>query len=352
MQKFDAIIVGASFAGLSCAKELLKSNLRVLILEAKSDLEKRIHTTGIIVDEAHREWLPDHNFVHAINKVVLYAPSLRNINIESKDYKFYTTDTGPLIKNYAANLLSKGLIIQHSYSFQNVFDDGHDFIIEDLNVKSPLIIGADGARSTVAKYFNLGKNHRYLHGLEYEFFKDTYKLDAFHCFLNQDIHRGYLGWVIPGVQSIQVGFASYNKDKLNINKFLKSISPMFPLNPKEKIAVRSGVIPVNGVVHPLEIKNRVFLIGDAAGTVSPITGGGIHTAMRYGRILGQEITRFHHNKTHYISYKKYLPSFRLKRGISYLYVHMCPNWLIELTFRFKMIVPIAKIAFFLRKSLK
>ena len=51
---------------------------------------------------------------------------------------------------------------------------------------------------------------------------------------------------------------------------------------------RSGRIPCGGPVSPFAATN-VLLIGDAAGHVSPLTGGGIRLAFRYGRRAGQLI---------------------------------------------------------------
>jgi hypothetical protein len=42
------------------------------------------------------------------------------------------------------------------------------------------------------------------------------------------------------------------------------------------------LIPSGGPVSRIG-EGRVLLIGDAAGVVSPVTGGGIHTALRFGR---------------------------------------------------------------------
>jgi flavin-dependent dehydrogenase len=45
---------------------------------------------------------------------------------------------------------------------------------------------------------------------------------------------------------------------------------------------RGGPIPCSGIVRPLATE-QVMLIGDAAGMVSPLTAGGIHNALRFGR---------------------------------------------------------------------
>jgi digeranylgeranylglycerophospholipid reductase len=52
-----------------------------------------------------------------------------------------------------------------------------------------------------------------------------------------------------------------------------------------RVGRRGGLIPVGGPVRPFASRD-VVLVGDAAGLVSPLTGGGIHSALRSGRAAG------------------------------------------------------------------
>jgi flavin-dependent dehydrogenase len=53
---------------------------------------------------------------------------------------------------------------------------------------------------------------------------------------------------------------------------------------------RSGVIPCGGLVTHWH-DGRVLLVGDAAGMVSPLTGGGIKLAIEQGRRFGVAIAQ-------------------------------------------------------------
>jgi hypothetical protein len=77
---YDLVIVGASFAGLACARAAAIRGLRTLVIEAKTDPGARISTTGIIVKEAadenrhstashaHRAWRPPLCAVAALRR--------------------------------------------------------------------------------------------------------------------------------------------------------------------------------------------------------------------------------------------------------------------------------------------
>ncbi|HSC64675.1 MAG TPA: hypothetical protein VLD35_13620 [Caldimonas sp.] len=51
------------------------------------------------------------------------------------------------------------------------------------------------------------------------------------------------------------------------------------------------MIPCGGVL-PRVFGDRVLLVGDAAGLVSPLTAGGIHTSLRYGEMAGSAAARW------------------------------------------------------------
>lgn len=72
MKKTDVIIVGAGLAGLSAARELIKLNKKVTVLEARDRMGGRTHSvatiTGEVIDVGG-QWLgPDQNHMHALVK--------------------------------------------------------------------------------------------------------------------------------------------------------------------------------------------------------------------------------------------------------------------------------------------
>ncbi len=357
MKKYDVIIIWASFAWLSCARALLKWWKKVLILELKKDIRKHIHTTWIIVDEAFNEWKPKKALLKKINKVKLYSPSLEKISIESDDYTFYATDTWELIYDYYQDVLTLWWECRLGYNFKwaNFDKTNSEYLIEDLKISAPIIVGADWVFSPVAKYFWLWRNSRFLYWVEYEFSFEALKwkqLEWFHCFTNQDISLWYLWWIVPWVKTIQVWLATFQTEKPDIDRFLESINSVFNFDKKSLLTTRWWVIPTNGVVEPF-YKNNVFLVWDAAGTMSPLTAGWIHTAMRYGRKLWEHFSQNFNNPEENIQwYINTLPKFRAKRLLSKAYVSLCKNWMLNLLFKTKIIFPIARVVFFLKKRLK
>ena len=57
--KCDLAVVGASFAGLACARAAAHAGLQVVVIEKKNRPGEKLHTTGIVVKDAvdRIEWL-------------------------------------------------------------------------------------------------------------------------------------------------------------------------------------------------------------------------------------------------------------------------------------------------------
>lgn len=350
---YDAIIVGASFAGLACALRLAQAGRRVLVIERKKEAGQACHTTGIVVKEAAAGLdLPVH-LTRAITQVRLYSPSLDHIALVSDDYFFLATDTPALMRHLAGRAAEAGVEIRFGCAFPGaeIQPDG-EIALPALDVTARYLIGADGPRSAVARAFGLGRNSEFLVGVEAEFaVADLPASDAFHCFLNQDFARGYIAWVVPGVEIAQVGLATRAPATPDIDGFIERIGPMFGLSRDNIIGRRGGLIPVGGVVDPVFAGN-VILVGDAAGTVSPLSAGGIHTADHYGRGLAEAIIAHDQGGEHpALRMARDYPRFRAKHMQRFIFERFAPNWALDLLLTNPLFKLLARLVFFRKKRL-
>lgn len=300
MSSVDVAIVGASFAGLACAVELANAGRRVLVLERKADAGEKLHTTGLLVKEAVEASAllanaPAH-LTRRIEGVRLYAPNLRHMDLDAPGYYFMATDTGGLLRWMATQAQDAGVEIRWRTAFEHAGRLEKSFTL-GRHGRASYLVGADGPTSRVARAFGLGVNREFLFGIEHEYEGVDIAVDRLHCFIDQKIAPGYLGWVFAGVGSVQVGIArrehggAARDAKAALALFLEKIAPIFDFRSVTPASIRAGWIPCGGVVQPVHA-DRVLLVGDAAGTVSPLTAGGIHTALRHGAAAGAAIDAF------------------------------------------------------------
>jgi len=329
LEDFDLAIVGASFAGLLCAKAAATRGLRTVVLESKRHPAARIHTTGILVKEAGEEIDTPPHLTRTIHAVRLYAPDLASIDLTAPGYYFLTTDTAGLLSWLTQESRQAGAEIRCGIRIDRATRESDRVLLPQAHIRTRFLVGADGARSTVARLFDLGRNTHFLLGLEREYPSlPEANPDFLHCFLDTRLARGYLAWVAPAPGFTQVGLATSGGAKPDLQAFLDHTEHLFAYSRAEISERRSGLIPCGGPVSPAGAPN-VMLIGDAAGHVSPMTGGGIRLAFRYGRRAGQLI---HDHLTRDgprpdLALAGELPSFALKRAMRRGMDLGPPNWL-------------------------
>jgi digeranylgeranylglycerophospholipid reductase len=310
----DLLIVGASFAGLVAARTAAMRGVDVVVLEAKPEAGARVATTGILVKEAAEEIDLPHELTQRVHGVRLYAPSLRHIDLFSPGSFFLTTDTASLLRWLAREAVRAGARIRYATRFVGAERRGNRFRIAGLDLAARYILGADGARSAVARHFQLGRNERFLVGLEAEFAGLDADPRFLHCFLDRDLAPGYLAWVAPGPRITQVGLATGAGRRISLAAFLARTEPIFRFADARIVERRAGRIPSGGLVSPWSAPG-VLLVGDAAGMVSPATGGGIRLAFQFGRRAAQAIADhlLHLGPAPETALARELPRFALKR---------------------------------------
>lgn len=338
----DCTIIGASFAGLACASTLAQQGLRVQIADRKSDPGEKLHTTGILVKDVIDE-VPllegvPAGLVRRVERVRLYAPSLRHVDLEAPGYYFLTTDTPGLMRWLAGRAVQAGAELRCGAGFREARAIPGGFELGAALGRTRFLVGADGPRSNVARVLQLGRNRHYLAGLEHEYHGAILaEPDFLHCFFDQRLAPGYIGWMVQGVHGVQVGLARRLRGargaelKAAMAQLLVKVAGIADFRALRPDAIRAGLIPCGGLVHPVAMP-RALLVGDAAGLVSPVTAGGIHTALMHGSAAGHAVADFLSGRSvdpQHCFVRSY-PRFRLKRLLRFAFDHLQRDWIFDL----------------------
>lgn len=286
---YDIGIVGAGFAGLACARVAARRGLRVLVVDRKPEPGERMHTTGIVVKEAAERWEIPAVLTRRVRGVRVYAPRLASLDLDAAGYYFLATDTPALMRWFAREAARAGAHLRFGRAFRGAQRIDGGWRLEG-GERVRWLIGADGPRSAVAAHAGLGRNRHFLAGVEAEYRGIAgVDDDRLHCFLDGALARGYIGWVVPGHGGLfQVGLACRRPQRPDLHAFVRKASAVFDFTNARCIGHRGGLIPVGGPVSPMAARN-VLLIGDAAGLVSPLSAGGIHTALESGWVAAHAV---------------------------------------------------------------
>jgi flavin-dependent dehydrogenase len=148
----------------------------------------------------------------------------------------------------------------------------------------------------------------------------------------------------------QVGLATNDSIKPDLDRFCDKTRHLFGYSGGHVIERRAGRIPVGGLVKPYAAPG-VLLIGDAAGLVSPATGGGIRLAFHFGRRAGQLVADhlLHLGPSPEAMLARELPSFRLKSAMRWALDRAPANPLIDLGLRTMLMRRMAQHIYFHRR---
>ena len=329
MARYDLIVVGGSFAGLACARTAALRGLRVAVLDAKDEPGARVRTTGILVKEATDGIDLPSALMRKVPGVRLYAPNGRALDLHAPGYFFQATDTAGLLRWMAEEASRAGARLYYGHKFTGGSADDRGVSLPGFSAH--YLIGADGARSRVAETFGLDRNRRFLVGAEIEC-EPVGDMDSrfLHCFADSTIAPGYIGWAVPGHGVMQIGVAAKNGRKPELAQLTARLSKLWGIKELRTVERRSGLIPTGGPVDRIG-RGRVLLIGDAAGLVSPVTGGGIHTALQFGRRAAQLVSDYLFDRgPHPLGvFEREIPRFRLKRMLRTALDLAPPNFMID-----------------------
>lgn len=285
--RFDVAVVGSGPAGATTALLLARQGLKVLLLD-KERLPRYKTCGGGLVGRALASLPTD------VEPVVERHCRSAELHLLDDDLHFATHRAAPVISMtmrdrldfaLASGAAAAGAELRAPCRVTGVRLENHHVRLETDRgpAAAALVVAADGATSEVARQAGWRDQRHLAPALEHEMRVDDRALERFAGAPRFDagiVPHGY-AWVFPKAAHLSVGVLSTRRGPVNLPRCLERYLEVLGIVPRS--AERHGfVIPLRPRAGPV-VRNRVLLVGDAAGLADPLTAEGISLAARSAR---------------------------------------------------------------------
>jgi flavin-dependent dehydrogenase len=269
---FDVLICGASFAGLTVARELRGTGARLLVVDRYDIGERQTSACA-----APTEWLRNLGLEASIRQTFgsLLVHTPRTTARWPLPWTFSTFDYRALCA-----LLWEQRGAATEFETAKVERREGDVVVTDRGeLRAPLIVDALGWKRVLGRKLVQPPNARLSRGLEVHPGGSGEDLELW---IDKRVIRAGYGWSFPASDELRVGVGSFDP-----HDGVK--------HPTVRLADDLGLPPDgyqgNWIPHRLRpaVEDEIFFAGDSAGHCLPVTAEGIRTAFYFSVALGREL---------------------------------------------------------------
>ncbi|MDP2744327.1 MAG: NAD(P)/FAD-dependent oxidoreductase [Dehalococcoidia bacterium] len=285
---FDVIVVGGGPVGSYAAGELAGRGHRVVVCERKNIIGEDVCCTGIIGREAF-SMLPlaqmaGSAIVREARAASLFSPSGRLIRVSKEETQAYIVHRPVFDAELARWAQGKGVEYLLGGGVRSVRSGGSSVAVDVSGRAAPLeakvVVLACGFGSPLPQKLGMGTIGDFVVGAQCEIGIDG--LNEVEVYFHRPDRSGF-AWLAPTFEGRALaGLLTRRNPGENLKSFLEYVRLRGKVI-KNEGKISYGSIPLRPL--PRTYGPRVLVVGEAAGQVKPMTGGGIYYGLIGARAL-------------------------------------------------------------------
>lgn len=286
---YKIVIVGGGPGRLSAARELAQNRIKVLLLEKNQAIGPKVCAGGLTIKDFELgidKKIADRFF----DKVIIHTPLFKDEVIDKEPF-VATVSREKLGQHMAKKAKEAGAEIKTNTEVTEV-DKNFVRTKNGKKIGFDYLIGADGSNSIVRKKLNFRKAKECV-AFQY-LVKQKFKEMEF--FLNANLFGSGYAWIFPHKDFTSIGCVAKLGEIIDSEGLQTGFKKWLQVN-KIKINADDKFESwfINYDYHGHDFGN-IFLVGDAGGFSSGLTGEGIYYAMVSGIDIARKIINLNYEQ--------------------------------------------------------
>ncbi len=272
---YHTIIIGGGPGGLACATKLAEMGFEPLVLERNSRIGPKVCAGGIpwsgmgrhLPSELIEKQFPNQHVCSQWQKTIIKNknPIITTINREK---------LGSWMRDKAEKA---GVKIISNCPVLNIIDD--KIFTRSQEFSFDFLVGADGSNSLVRRFLKI-PSQRTGAGIQYQVPGD---FPHMQWHLNQRLFASGYAWIFPHKKGASIGAYAFKQD-MSASRLKKNFNHWLKKNGIKVKGLALEAATINFDYQDYRFGNK-FLVGDAAGLASGLTGEGIYPAIVCGETV-------------------------------------------------------------------